>query len=445
MRRIDRVKSFFGYCLEMQKREAKKRECAMGEKYNESTGYRLNPMSKRWEKVNKDDGHGSKTGGSAKDAMSDYATGGKDYTAEEAERFIDSVFYDLNEEIESGIHDDLVDTEIMIDYGDNSPFYDWEYPETGIYEQPYFDEAVASFCRDRGPVSEKEKRMLLESDNIVARIIGENMEVNSESSFTTADFQINDGVITGLSSEGRTKIRDNDGVIDSFPDGVTAIGNGAFSNTGITAIQDWGEINSIGDSAFSENQITELPDNWGEIATVGICAFYNNQITVLPDNWGEITSIGNYTFYYNRITALPDNWGEITSIGDSAFHSNQIKELPDNLGKITSIGDYAFSHNQITTPTDNQGDIINISEFIVRDNQIKELPDNWGNITNIGDSAFRSNQTTTLTDNRDEITSIGDSEFRSNRITEIPESWGEITSINDRTFFDNQNSELPDD
>ena len=46
MRRIDRVKSFFGYCLEMQKREAKKRECAMGEKYNESTGYRLNPVSK---------------------------------------------------------------------------------------------------------------------------------------------------------------------------------------------------------------------------------------------------------------------------------------------------------------------------------------------------------------------------------------------------------------
>lgn len=144
----------------------------MGEKYNESTGYRLNPVSKRWERVNKDDGHGSKVGGSAKDIMSDYAAGGADYTAEEAERFIDSVFYELDTEIEDGHYMDWMDPEILETYGEDSPFYGWEDPETGVYIEQHFVEAVERFSEDRDPISEKEARMLLESDNIVARMLG---------------------------------------------------------------------------------------------------------------------------------------------------------------------------------------------------------------------------------------------------------------------------------
>lgn len=229
--------AFFSYCLEVQETYSKK-ECAMGEKYNESTGYRLNPVSKRWEKVNKDDRHGSKVGGSAKDAMSDYAAGGKDYTAEEAERFIDSVFYDLDEEIRSGRYDDFVDPDARETYGEDLVFYDWEFPETGIYEEPYFDEVVESFCKERGPVSDKESRMLLESDNIIARMIGEHLAVDGHDgeslNLTTEDFQINNGVITELSSEGKFKIGANGGIIDSFPDEVTAIGDYAFTKSGIT-------------------------------------------------------------------------------------------------------------------------------------------------------------------------------------------------------------------
>lgn len=144
----------------------------MGEKYNESTGYRLNPVSKRWERVNKDDGYGSKVGGSAQDIMSDYAAGGADYTAEEAERFIDSTFYELDQEIEDGHYMDWMDPEILETYGEDSPFYGWEDPETGVYTEHHFVEAVERFSEDRDPVSEKEARMLLESDNIVARMLG---------------------------------------------------------------------------------------------------------------------------------------------------------------------------------------------------------------------------------------------------------------------------------
>ena len=287
--------------------------------------------------------------------MSDYAVGGKDYTAEEAERFIDSMFYDLDEEIESGRYDDLVDPDVRATYGDNSPFYDWEYPETGVYEEPFFDEVVESFCKERGPVSDKESRMLLESDNIIARMIGEQFAVDSHdaesSNLTTEDFQINGrviGVITGLSSEGRAKIKANDGVIDSFPDGVTAIGAGAFAGSGITAIKDWGEITSIGSFAFENSQITTLPESWGEITDIGSWSFCHNQITTLPESWGEVTSVDVAAFKNNQITTLPESWGEITSIGSDAFSHNQIINLPESCGGVTEVDDSAFDGNQIT-------------------------------------------------------------------------------------------------
>lgn len=144
----------------------------MGEKYNESTGYRLNPVSKRWERVNKDDGHGPKVGGSAQDIMSDYAAGGADYTAKEAERFIDNVFYALDTKLENENYEDWVDPEVLEIYGEDSPYYGWEDPETGMYVEYHFIQAVERFSEDRDPVSEKEARMLLQSDNIVARMLG---------------------------------------------------------------------------------------------------------------------------------------------------------------------------------------------------------------------------------------------------------------------------------
>ena len=89
------------------------------------------------------------------------------------------------------------------------------------------------------------------------------------SNFTTADFLIDNGIITGLTTEGRTKIDANDGVIDSFPIKATAIGYRAFDKPGITTIKDWGNITSIGDAAFCYNQITTLPDNWSKITSIG--------------------------------------------------------------------------------------------------------------------------------------------------------------------------------
>lgn len=67
----------------------------MGDKYNESTGYRLNPVSKRWEKINTDRGvHPSAAHATASAINQDMNIAQdpyKDYSTEELQDFLTSV------------------------------------------------------------------------------------------------------------------------------------------------------------------------------------------------------------------------------------------------------------------------------------------------------------------------------------------------------------------
>ena len=70
---------------------------------------------------------------------------------------------------------------------------------------------------------------------------------------------------------------------------------------------------------------------------------------VIPDMIGgkKVTSIGNSAFTSNQLTSvvIPDS---VTSIGDFAFQINQLTSvvIPDS---VTSIGSYAFSMNKLTS------------------------------------------------------------------------------------------------
>ena len=103
-------------------------------------------------------------------------------------------------------------------------------------------------------------------------------------------------------------------------------------------------IEKIGNSAFEDNQLTEIHIPEG-LVEIGNSAFRNNQITslVLPDS---LTSIGDYAFTDNQLTSLvlPDS---LTSIGEWAFDGNPITSvvIPDS---VTSIGDYVFINNPLT-------------------------------------------------------------------------------------------------
>ena len=207
---------------------------------------------------------------------------------------------------------------------------------------------------------------------------------------------------------------------------------------------DWGNITSISDYAFRDNQLTHLPDSWGNITSIGGSAFYENQLTRLPDSWGDITSISDWAFAYNKLTRLPDSWGNITSIGAGAFAYNKLTSLPDSWDNITSIGDYAFRDNQLTQLPDSWGNITSIGGTAFQNNQLISLPDSWGNITSIGSDAFYSNQLTSLPDSWGNITSIGKGAFKKNQLTSLPDSWGNVTSIGYSAFSNNQIAYLPD-
>ena len=129
------------------------------------------------------------------------------------------------------------------------------------------------------------------------------------------------------------------------PEGVTSIGNGAFSVcTGLTSIELPEGITSIGNSAFSDCiRLTsiELPEG---ITSIGNSAFFHCiRLTSIELPEG-ITSIGNGAFSgCTGLTSIELPEG-ITSIGDSAFSGctglTSI-ELPEG---ITSIGNGAFSN-----------------------------------------------------------------------------------------------------
>ena len=184
----------------------------------------------------------------------------------------------------------------------------------------------------------------------------------------------------------------------------------AIEGLGITSVVIPNTVTSIGESAFSRNQLTEvvIPSS---VSSIGNSAFSRNQLTevVIPSS---VSSIGNSAFSRNQLTSLTLLDG-ITSIGDSAFYGNKLTKLTIP-GSVTSIGDRAFEHNQLT-------------EVVIP-----------GSVENIGESAFGGNQLTSLTLSNG-VKIIGDRAFENNQLTEvmIPKS---MENIGRRAFYKDSSS-----
>ena len=169
--------------------------------------------------------------------------------------------------------------------------------------------------------------------------------------FTAEDFKIEGTTITGLSEAGKEKLKDNGGVIDSFPPEATAIGHHAFVDSGVAVIKDWGNITSIGYGAFFDGKsVSVLPDSWGKVEDIDESAFSLCDISTLPDSWGEVRSIGDLAFSQNIITALPSSWGKVKYIGYFSFCDNMINTVPSTDG-VEFRGSFVFLDNPVTEPS----------------------------------------------------------------------------------------------
>jgi hypothetical protein len=128
--------------------------------------------------------------------------------------------------------------------------------------------------------------------------------------------------------------------IDGLP--VTAIGDDAFDNKGLTGLILPEGLETIGFFSFTSNRLTSLiiPDTVTKITG----AFSNNLLesVVFPDN---LIEIGTISFQANKLSAvtLPE---KLEKIGQLAFASNQLTEIviPDSVHTIDSG---AFADNEL--------------------------------------------------------------------------------------------------
>ncbi|MDN5212789.1 leucine-rich repeat protein [Fulvivirgaceae bacterium BMA12] len=189
---------------------------------------------------------------------------------------------------------------------------------------------------------------------------------------------------------------------------VTQIGGNAFVERdliGALTIPDG--VESIGESAFQDNQLTSvtIPES---VTGIGESAFLGNRLehVAIPDG---VESIEAYAFSNNALSSvtIPNN---VTSIGEGAFSENALSSvtIPNN---VTSIGEGAFSENALSS-VDMPESVETIGHRAFALNSLTEvsIPNS---VTGIGESAFQDNQLTSVTI-PEKVTSIGADAFTNN-------------------------------
>ncbi len=202
-------------------------------------------------------------------------------------------------------------------------------------------------------------------------------------------------------------------VIDFIPNSVTSIGDWAFSENQLTLVTIPNSVTSIGYGAFWSSKLTSvtIPNS---VTSIEDKAFQYNKLTsvTIPNN---VTSIGKSVFQYNKLTSvtIPNS---VTSIGASAFRYNKLTTvtIPNS---VTSIGEGAFGGNDLTSVTIPNG-VTSIGEVAFAGNDLTSVTIPNG-VTNIGNNAFQYNKLTSVTI-PNSVTSIGAGAFNNNdNLTEI--------------------------
>ena len=220
---------------------------------------------------------------------------------------------------------------------------------------------------------------------------------------STQDFEIENGILKKYTGSG--------GDVE-IPDGVTAIGDGAFFDCdSLTSIVIPDSVTNIGDRAFAFcSSLTSIviPNS---VTNIGDHAFYDcSSLTsiVIPDS---VTNIGNSAFEHcSSLTSIviPDS---VTAIGKGAFHGCSSLTSIVIPNSVTAIGDWAFwdcrSLTSIVIPdsvtaigTGAFADCSNLTSIVIPDS-----------VTAIGDRAFYGCSSLTSVTIPESVTTIGEEAF----------------------------------
>ena len=236
-----------------------------------------------------------------------------------------------------------------------------------------------------------------------------------------------DGV--AVETIGDAAFEDNQLTEVIIPNSVKSIGESAFEENKLTQVIIPNSVTSIGEDAFYDNKLTEVIIG-NSVTSIGAAAFYENDLTEvsIPNS---VKIIGNAAFLENKLTHVSIG-NHVTSIRNRAFRGNKLTEviIPNS---VLTIGDDAFENNQLIKVSIGNS-VTSIGKEAFRGNKLTEviIPNS---VLTIGDDAFENNQLIKVSIGNS-VTSIGKEAFNDNKLTEviIPNS---VKSIGVKAFQNN--------
>ena len=222
---------------------------------------------------------------------------------------------------------------------------------------------------------------------------------------TDDDVVVTDGIIQSCSYDFTMK----NIIIPDTLDGQTVIGiagmrypNGVFIYKGIITLELPSTIETIGSTAFRENELTNLDlSNCNSLVQIGSQAFSFNNIKDLNlEGNSSLASIGTMAFSNNSLSSLDLSYcTALTTIGNSAFGANSILNIDlTKCSILRTIDDGAFSGNSLSE--------INLNSC--------------STLTYLGKSAFKGNQLSNIyLDSCSALSFIGEDAFDNNPVSMI--------------------------